>query len=180
MLSGKFVLRLDQRLHQRLKEEAKSQGSSLNTLCLKKLSQSASSPHAEVLSSIVDTYQPLGVVLFGSAARGESRESSDIDLLIILDASTPINRDLYQKWEKALPKATKYSPQFVHISPQNDSIGGIWLESSLEGEILYDRDKIVKNEMIRIRSVIADGKYLRKASHGHAYWVKQELVKNAK
>lgn len=174
MSSGKFVLRLDPHLHRQLKEEAKAQGSSLNSICLQKLSNKKSSSHAEVLTDILNEFDPLGVVLFGSAVRGESRESSDIDLLIILKSEAPINRDLYKRWDKIMSKTTKYSPQFVHISSGNDPKGSIWLECSIEGEILYEHDKLITTEFIKIRSLIASGQYQRKTSHGHAYWVKKE------
>ena len=38
-----------------------------------------------------------GLVLFGSMARGESREGSDMDLLIVLRQSLPLTRSLYAR-----------------------------------------------------------------------------------
>lgn len=180
MLSGKFVLRLDPLLHKALKEEAKKLGESLNTLCLRKITQSAPSLHSAVIGAIVAEFNPLGIILFGSAARGEARQSSDIDLLIVLDSSVPIHRSLYQRWDQALPKDSKYSPQFVHRPLQEESIGSIWLESALEGEVLYDKEDLMKNELVQIRSKIAAGQYQRKTSHGQAYWIRKDLESYAK
>lgn len=175
MLSGKFVLRIDPKMHKALKEEAKKQGESLNSLCLRKISQASSSPHSAVLKAIVGEFNPLGVVLFGSAARGEDRSSSDIDLLIVLDNSTPVSRDLYMRWDAILKDGGKYSPQFVHLPSSGGDIGSLWLENSLEGEILYDRNHAIRDEFIKIRSQIAEGRYQRRISHGHAYWVRRDV-----
>lgn len=174
MLSGKFVLRLDPRLHKALKEEAQIRGESLNSLCLKKISLSMTSPHAVMVRAIVEEFNPLGILLFGSSVRGESRASSDIDLLIVLHDKVSITRHLYQRWDQIFPQSSKYSPQFVHLPSFESDIGSIWLESSLEGEILYEKETIVKNVLIKIRSTIAEGQYVRKISHGHAYWVRQD------
>lgn len=38
-----------------------------------------------VTDRIVAAYQPIAVYLFGSAARGEAVEGSDLDLLIVMD-----------------------------------------------------------------------------------------------
>ncbi len=60
-------------------------------------------PDAELLARIVDrvvkTVRPLRIVLFGSAARGEMREGSDIDLLVVMPDGTHRNHttmDIYR------------------------------------------------------------------------------------
>lgn len=56
----------------------------------------------EVKSRLIKTYDPLSIYLFGSYAWGMPTEESDLDLLIIVDASDerPIKRSL--KGYKAL------------------------------------------------------------------------------
>lgn len=39
----------------------------------------------QIVTRIVDGYQPKKIILFGSAARGDMRKDSDIDLFIIKD-----------------------------------------------------------------------------------------------
>jgi predicted nucleotidyltransferase len=174
MASGKFVLRLDPQLHQVIKEEAKKTGESLNSFCLKKIVQPQASTYSLLLQKITSSFHPVGIVLFGSVARGEATEKSDIDLLIVLPPSVPITRELYARWEQ-LKVSDKYAPQFVQLPKEDHSIGSIWLETSLDGEILYDRDQFLKKTLINIRSQIAQGHYLRKISHGHGYWVKRDV-----
>lgn len=175
MLSGKFVLRLDPKTHRSLKAEAKARGESLNSLCCRKLQGPVITEGADMNARIIQEFAPEGIVLFGSVARGEATAKSDIDLLIVLPKTQPISRQLYQRWDQIFhADGDKYSPQFVHLPQTNEVIGGIWLETALDGEILYDQNKAVKSALIRIRSQIAEGRYLRKVSHGHSYWIRQE------
>jgi len=172
--SGKFVLRLDPEVHQALKTEARACGESLNTLCNRKLQSRISAPPLSALGRIIEAFKPLAVVLFGSVARGEATAKSDIDLLIVMPETQSISRDLYQRWDKTFGKSeNQYSPQFVHLLRLEGEIGSIWLEVGLDGEILYDPERIMKNIFIKVRSQIAEGRYLRKSSHGHAYWVRR-------
>lgn len=46
----------------------------------------------EIVREIVAHYQPEKIILFGSAARGEETEDSDIDLLIIKDGVDRMSR----------------------------------------------------------------------------------------
>jgi predicted nucleotidyltransferase len=46
----------------------------------------------EVLRRVVDAYRPVGVYLFGSEARGDAGEDSDIDLAVIVPDDAPPER----------------------------------------------------------------------------------------
>lgn len=179
MSSGKFVLRLDPLLHKELKEEAKLAKKSLNAVCVDRLlrGHSASAGLSSDLLKIKVKFNPIAIVLFGSTARGEATSSSDIDLLIVFDESKTINREHYSQWDQLL-KNSKISPQFVHLPNTKEPIGSLWLEAAVDGEILYDRNNIAKRTLIDIRSQISKGCYVKKESHGHPYWLRQEA--NAK
>lgn len=43
----------------------------------------------EIVGRIIDAVHPDRVILFGSRARGDAREDSDIDLLVIANSSQP-------------------------------------------------------------------------------------------
>ena len=52
------------------------------------------------LNLVVATSHPLasaivGMVLYGSWARGEATEASDIDILVVMESTFPIRRELY-------------------------------------------------------------------------------------
>lgn len=174
MLSGKFVLRVDPKLHKELKEEAQEQGESLNALCVKRLLGSRKeSRWCDIVEVIKDEFRPTGIVLFGSVARGDATEKSDIDLLIVLEDAESIDRDKYKRWDKVVSFNRPYSPQFVHLPRASEPIGSIWLETSIDGEVLYDPSGTLEKTFRNIRLKIAEGLYQRKESHGHAYWVRQ-------
>ncbi|MCX7776649.1 MAG: nucleotidyltransferase domain-containing protein, partial [Armatimonadetes bacterium] len=42
-----------------------------------------------VVNEIVEKFKPQRVILFGSQAKGEAKEESDLDLLIVMDFDNP-------------------------------------------------------------------------------------------
>jgi hypothetical protein len=114
----------------------------------------------------------IGVVLFGSAARGEQREGSDVDLLIVLQPSTPLNRKLYRRWDEAIPEPF-LSPHFTHLPAHVEQAGSIWLEAAVEGSVLSDRGSRINRFLRRLREEMASGRLVRKSAYGHPYWVRK-------
>ena len=182
--SGRFVLRLPQGIHQALRKEASRRGMSLNAVCQQALEVYVSgntrfgSGETET-SSIVSRIRELlgdalmGVVLFGSAARGESREGSDVDLILVLTQERALARNLYSLWDERFP-TTELSPHFVHIPASPTDAGSLWLEASVDGVVCYDRDGTVSRFLGRIRRLIASGRLKRRWAYGHPYWVRAE------
>jgi predicted nucleotidyltransferase len=161
--SGKFVLRIPEALHERLKQQASAAEVSLNQWCnklLEKGSRLASGIfdqttilvgsavlEQEVVEKIITRWQDriTGLVLFGSAAQGMLWETSDVDLLIVLKTELEIQRDLYQEWDDFYRQLSRkprrvYSPQFVKMPTTADEVGSLWFEVALAGVILYDND----------------------------------------
>ncbi len=167
--SGKFVLRIPEALHQTLSLDALAKGCSLNELIQAKLSE-RSWLSDEIIGKMVEAFDPLAIIQFGSSVRGEQTRDSDIDLLIVLDKSVAIERRLYDRWDQFLGPMRKYSPQFVHPPDFEGSIGGLWLEVALEGQILFERDALVRRSLARIKDLIASGHYIRRWTHGQSYW----------
>ena len=52
---------------------------------------------------IVDKFQPDKVILFGSYARGDQREGSDVDLLVVMPAWNEISKASRISWELPAP-----------------------------------------------------------------------------
>jgi hypothetical protein len=195
-LSGKFVLRIPSPLHRKLKEEARSKGQSLNALCVHKLQNPASSalastsapaigPAQEYLPEIVHHWRDelVGVVLFGSAARGEATEASDIDLLLVVNPKVSIAPSLYRRWEEwqaaNCRSPNSVSPQFVRIPQNVFDAGGLWYEVAVDGHILWERDFLVSRFLSAIREEMARGRIRRGMVHGSPYWVKEFGGQNA-
>ncbi len=176
--SGKFVLRLQPRLHLRLREEARRHEVSLNEWIVSRLEpnplEAATVPVEPILSAFDNQIE--GVVLFGSTARGERRKDSDVDLLIVLRSDIEIRRGLYSAWDQKVAPllGDVYSPQFTHLHETTQSASSLWLEVAMEGQVLFDPEGQVRKFMRALREQIAEGAFVRKLSHGHPYWVRRE------
>ncbi len=172
--SGRFVLRIDPALHGMLRDEASRSGMSLNEYCARRLaSPGAVGPMAEVIRRAVALCgdRLTGVVAFGSWARDQLADGSDVDILVIVDGA--ITRALYTLWESE-PIDWDSRPvqaHFVHLPEPRARISGLWAEAAVEGVILYDRDLSVARRLVEIRRRIVAGEIIRREIHGQPYWV---------
>ncbi|RLS82331.1 MAG: toxin-antitoxin system HicB family antitoxin [Planctomycetota bacterium] len=179
--SGTFVLRLDPRLHAVLRHEAVAAGTSLNEWC----SRSLAAPGAAGLSAAAEAVvmiraglgaDLLGVVAYGSFARGELAAGSDVDLLVVLSEGVKITRSLYRQWDGVVPawEGREIDLHFVHLPDGDDPVSGTWAEAGVCGIVLYDHDLLVSRRLIDIRSRIAGGELTRRMAQGQPYWIHEE------
>ena len=124
----------------------------------------------------------VGVVFFGSAARKEDWELSDVDLLLVFEPGIRLGPMLYREWDSEIVPSlsggvTDVSPQFVALPDDVDRAGSLWYEMSLDGVVLWERDGRVSGLLGRLRRVMADGRAQRRVSHGQPYWVHERVSK---
>lgn len=179
--SGTFVLRLDPRLHGVLREDALAAGTSLNDWCGRTLAAPNAGgldEAAEVVLAIRSKLGTdlLGVIVYGSFARGELTTGSDVDLLVVLAAGVPITRSLYREWDGVVPTSQdrEIDPHFVHLPDAAAHVSGSWAEAAVCGIMLYDRDIAVSRRLIEIRSRIAAGELVRRMAQGQPYWIHEK------
>jgi len=189
--SGRFVVRIPPRLHAELQAEARRGGESLNRVCVRKLSAAPTgrgqglATAAEVIPrSLLRRIRQrfaeglVGIVLFGSAARGDSTEASDVDLLLVLPPGAVLSRELYRRWDSlSVPSEGaeipgSFSPQFAVLPGDVSDAGGLWFEVALEGIVLWERDRAVSRSLRGIRTAMAAGLLRRSTIHGTPYWVR--------
>jgi len=189
--SGKFVLRLPKELHRSLKNDAFESGQSLNEVCLKKLLAEEvrdSSDQANPVSMIPPKLREqigelwgaklVGLILFGSGARGELTADSDIDLLIVLESGFPISRSLYRDWDRFWETTDiddggrQISPHYVSLPKGIADAGGLWYEVAIEGIIIWESKLRISRFLRLIRRAIASGHIERIARQGYSYWIK--------
>ena len=181
-------MRMSPELHKKLHAEAQKLNTSLNRLCLEKIHNAGSektiepesaknSELQEITGHVLEAFGNLlvGIALFGSTARGEETNSSDIDLLLVLKAGADFKRDLYRQWDKKIaPRiggGREISPQFVKMPEDVSGAGGIWLETALEGMVLWEKSNRLSSFLRLLRHEIASGKFKRSMVHGHPFWV---------
>lgn len=182
-LSGKFVLRLDPILHELLQQWAHQQSLSLNQICVERLSGSVGRNNPEFQSALLRALYEAwkihgekleGLVLFGSWARGEQREGSDIDLLVVLQEGVSIKRDLYRKWD--VVEATGVEPSIVALPAVKSPPSSLWAEVSIDGILLFEKTQKVRDYLVKVRQAIANGTLRRARTHGQNYWVHETKV----
>jgi predicted nucleotidyltransferase len=175
--SGRFLLRLGPELHGRLRAEAAEAGLSLNEYCARKLAlpwPPPSDPAGAVLASsrAVLGEALVGVVAFGSWARGEAMTGSDVDVLLVVEPGTRVTRGIYREWEAASPGwgGRRVDAHVVVLPSSAARVSGLWAEAALDGMVLGDRGHRIGRYLGAIRRRIAAGELERGEAHGQPYW----------
>jgi uncharacterized protein len=96
----------------------------------------------EAVRRIVETADPLQIILFGSRARGDYRESSDLDLAVILDTS---EEEAQQRLPYSTLRGIRAEIDMIVVSKKRYDEFRPWINSVFryideEGVVLYDRD----------------------------------------
>lgn len=114
----------------------------------------------------------IGVVVFGSWARGTVHDRSDIDLLVVVDDTEALSRDLYLTWDEAPVRwhGRRVEPHFVHLPEPTRTPTGLWAEVATDGIILFTRDLKLPFLLAEVRRDIAGGRFVRRVVHGQPYW----------
>lgn len=178
--SGRFVLRIEAGLHAALRQAAAAAGMSLNEYCARKLAAPVGAfAEWRGAAGVVDRAAMLlgehlmGVLAFGSWARREARASSDVDVLVVVDGSVELARELYRRWdeEPLMWEGRPVEAHFAHLPPVDRPPTGLWAEIAIDGVLLFARSKEISAYLVVVRRHIATGRFVRKVTHGQPYWV---------
>jgi len=96
----------------------------------------------ELSRRIVATADPLQIIVFGSRARGDCREDSDLDLAVILDAP---EEEVLRILPYTVVRGIDMSVDMIVVSKSKYDLHRPWLNSVFnyidrEGVVLYDRE----------------------------------------
>ncbi len=180
MTQVRFLLRLPGWLHRRLAARAAVHELSLNEYCVRQLAAAEpvaiTEPASLAVRAHADTIagaKLAGIIVLGSWARGETRTSSDVDVIIAADPTFEITRAVYREWDRhsLTWQGRPVDAHLVHV-PANGILGGsLWCEAAIDGVLLYDRDGRIDATLRRIRRAVADGHLIRRHAHGQPYWM---------
>lgn len=112
------------------------------------------------------------IVLFGSVAKGEEHDDSDLDLLLVLTDGTPLERAWYQRWQEEMSRrfeGHELSPHCVILPAKEAQIGSLWLEVAHDGIVVLDTGGFVTKFLRRVRESIASGKFVRHVTPNYSY-----------
>ncbi|MEW6214649.1 MAG: nucleotidyltransferase domain-containing protein [Nitrospirota bacterium] len=114
----------------------------------------------------------ISIVLFGSRARGDAKETSDYDLFIIAKELPlrPFQRVLFIR----SPLKGQFEEKFCIIAKTPEEVLNnfppFFLDLGLYGIILFDRNDFFKNLQVKIRDIIQQAGIQRKRDNGEFYW----------
>jgi hypothetical protein len=177
MAGGRLLLRMEPSLHGRLKDEARAAGESLNAYCLRRLERVGEVITGEAgpvvqRAAAVAGEALVGVVVFGSWARGEAGPSSDVDVLVVLKAGAAVTRAAYRDWDQESLEWAGHAvePHFVRLPSAEGSVTGLWAEVALDGIVVFDPTLALSRVLGGVRRRILAGEIMRRSAGGQAYW----------
>jgi len=97
----------------------------------------------EIVDRLVRGFDPLKIILFGSRARGDGREHSDVDLLVVLPNVSEARREVFAMLDalRDVPLSTDIvatTPE--EIDRRGNLIGTVLRPALREGTLVYERD----------------------------------------
>lgn len=176
---ARVLLRLPVDLHTTLIKAAAEADLSFNEFCVRRLRAPADATALSVArSQVVARARALfgdrlvGAVVLGSWARGEAATTSDIDVLIVLDATRALTRDVYRVWdaEPLTVEGRAIDAHFTHPQFAGAAPTAVWCEAAVDGIVWYDRDGAIAVRLGEVRRAIAEGHVVRAFAHGQPYW----------
>jgi len=96
----------------------------------------------EATDRLISRFNPEKIILFGSQARGDATEHSDVDLLVVCGCPER-RRPLVLEMYRAL-KGMGFAKDIIVMTPQEFEIGKCYVgtianPASKEGRVLYER-----------------------------------------
>ena len=95
-----------------------------------------------VVDLVVQTAQPLRIVLFGSAARGELRDGSDLDMMVVVPEGEDTLRASQRLYVEMARQRVSVGVDLVVTTParfdeRKGSLGSVFREVARDGHELY-------------------------------------------
>ena len=176
---ARVLLRLPADLHRTLVKAAADADLSFNECCVRRLGAPSDAQGLSVLRSHVVTRARTvfgdrleGALVLGSWACGEAAATSDIDVLIVIDAKIALTREIYRTWDldPISFDGRAIDAHFAHPSAAGTVPTAVWCEAAVDGIVWYDRDGSMTIRLGEVRRAIAEGRVVRAFAHGQPDW----------
>ncbi len=94
----------------------------------------------EIVRRIVDVAQPEKIILFGSAARGEMRPHSDVDLLVVKDGerSLDVMKAIYRNLKGVGVAVDALVATSEHVERYRNSHALVFKSALQDGRTIYE------------------------------------------
>ncbi len=118
----------------------------------------------------------VGLAVFGSWARGQLSDTSDVDVLVVINREVPVTRELYRRWDEAsvVWDARPVEPHFLHLPSGTGVPSGLWAEVAMDGIVVFERDMRLSFHLSAVRRALVEGRLRRRVVHGQGYWMEGE------
>ena len=115
-----------------------------------------------LIDTIVQGWDPLQIVLFGSRARGDHREDSDVDLLVVVDDGADWSKTRREIWN-GLPNGL-IPTDIVVTTPtmwlqRANLVGAVERQALIDGRVLYVRgggDPVIEEALHQLQLAVED------------------------
>jgi predicted nucleotidyltransferase len=113
-----------------------------------------------------------GLVLFGSTARGEATEFSDLDILLVADGLPEKFTTRTRHLRGLLPSELRGTVSFIAKTRAEFEAGfpSYYLDIALDGVVLYDREKYMHQKLARIRELTQAAALMRRHTDDGFRW----------
>lgn len=115
----------------------------------------------------------LGVVEYGSVCRGTATKSSDHDVLVVLESSCQLTRELYRKLDTRFFEigGRPVSLMLSHLPTSALLASGFWLDVAADGRICFEhKEECLSAFFLQVDELVKSGRLSRMESHGQSFW----------
>jgi predicted nucleotidyltransferase len=114
----------------------------------------------------------VGVVLFGSVARGEGSPTSDLDVLVVAEGLPGRFLERLRDLRALVPARLRGRTSLVIRTPDEfaEAFPSLYLDIALDGIILHDRGGYMQGRLERIRALVGDAGLSRVRTPTGFFW----------